>query len=131
VERLIIDNKKFEVPVDGKRIKKNKVSNPTMKMIQTAENYQNIVRAFTNQPKVDYTANNVENSSDTTFTFPEHITHASQVGVVTSALLGGATQMIVGGARVNYSQGLGSDVLVGESGIRGLRENDKNVLYLI
>ena len=130
MENLIIDNKKF-VPIDGKRTKKKKVSNPTVKMIQTAENYQNIVRAFTNQPKVDSTTNNVEIRSDTTFTFPENITHASHVGVVTSALLRGATQMIDGGARVNYSQCFGSDVLVGDSGIRGMKENDKNVLYLI
>ena len=47
VENLIIDNKQF-VHIDGKRTKKKKVSNPTVKMIQTAENYQNIVRAFTN-----------------------------------------------------------------------------------
>ena len=136
MEKLAIDNKEFQVPIDERRTRQNKNSNPSVKMIQTAENYQDLVRAFTDQHEVNSTVKNDENRNNPTLTFPEYISHVSQVGVVTSALVGGATQMIAGGVRVSYSQGaaLGSDVLVGQlgdSGNREMREDDKNVLYLI
>ena len=118
VEKLATDNKEFQVPITGKRTMKIRISNPTMNVIQTAKNYQNIMQAFTNRPEVNSTVQNVVNRSDTTFSFPEYITDASQVGVVTSALICGATQAIASHVRVNHLQGAaqGADVLVGEQG---------------
>ena len=98
------------------------------------KNYQNIMQAFTYRPEVNSTVQNVVNRSDTTFSFPEYITDASQVGVVTSALVCRATQAIASHVRVNHLQGAaqGADVLVGGSEEnRGMREKDKNILYLI